>query len=168
MSEEKKVLKASLEEKDKEEGSSRDPEESKEGALLQNGEPVPQREIPVKKEEGLSREEAASSAVEVAAANLETFQGEGEPGSEKKNLNLLMDVSIPVVALLGRTEVVIEKALKLAPGSVIELDRFVGEPLDILINNKRIAKGDVVVVGEHYGIRITKILEPGERIEGIE
>jgi flagellar motor switch protein FliN/FliY len=130
----------------------------------------PQQEDPAPAQDQEQEEDAppSSERVSVEEASFETFSKQESAPAERGNLNLLKDVPISVMALLGKTEILIDKALKLVPGSIIELDRFVGEPLDLLINNKRIAQGEVVVVGEHYGIRITKIIEPEERIQSVK
>ncbi|MGJ7921958.1 flagellar motor switch protein FliN [Neobacillus sp. LXY-4] len=74
------------------------------------------------------------------------------------NLNLLMDISLEIVVELGRTKKKINEILDLSQGSIIELDRVSGEPVDLLINGKIVAKGEVVVIDEYFGIRITEIL----------
>lgn len=82
----------------------------------------------------------------------------------KGNMDLLMDVSLEVSVELGRTRKKIKEILEFGPGSVIELDHLVGEPVDVLANGKFIAKGEVVVIDENFGIRITDIINPESRI----
>jgi flagellar motor switch protein FliN len=77
---------------------------------------------------------------------------------ESVNLNLLMDINLEVVVELGRTKKKINEILELSQGSIIELDRVSGEPVDLLINGKVVAKGEVVVIDEYFGVRITKII----------
>ncbi|MBP2628626.1 MAG: CheC, phosphatase, inhibitor of methylation / FliN fusion protein [Firmicutes bacterium] len=79
------------------------------------------------------------------------------------NINLIMDVPLQVTVELGRTRKLIRDILELAPGSVIELDKLAGEPVDILVNSKLIAKGEVVVIDDNFGVRITEIISPLER-----
>lgn len=79
-------------------------------------------------------------------------------GEESVNLNLLMDINLEVVVELGRTKKRINEILELSQGSIIELDRVSGEPVDLLINGKVVAKGEVVVVDEYFGIRVTEIV----------
>ncbi|WP_378951839.1 flagellar motor switch phosphatase FliY [Pelosinus sp. sgz500959] len=79
------------------------------------------------------------------------------------NINLLMDVPLQVTVELGRTRKLIRDILELSPGSVIELDKLAGEPVDILVNGKLIAKGEVVVIDDNFGVRITDIVSPLER-----
>lgn len=79
-------------------------------------------------------------------------------GEETVNLNLLMDINLEIVVELGRTKKKINEILELSQGSIIELDRVSGEPVDLLINGKVVAKGEVVVIDEYFGIRVTEIV----------
>jgi flagellar motor switch protein FliN/FliY len=99
----------------------------------------------------------------VQAAQLSQLSG-GLPGGAGNNLELLMDVPLRVTVELGRTEKMVKEVLALGPGSVLELDKLAGEPVDILVNEKPIAKGEVVVIDENFGIRVTEILSPRDRI----
>lgn len=81
------------------------------------------------------------------------------------NLNLLLDIPLEITAELGRTRMIIHDLLQLGQGSVIELNKLAGEPLEILVNHKLIARGEVVVVNEKFGIRLTDIISPMERIK---
>lgn len=83
---------------------------------------------------------------------------------EKKNISLIMDVPLQVTVELGRTQKLIKDILAFGPGSIIELDKLAGEPVDILVNGKAIAKGEVVVIDESFGVRITDIIHPSKRI----
>lgn len=83
------------------------------------------------------------------------------------NIDLLMDVNLPVSIELGRTELSISELLELGAGSIVELDKLAGEPVDILVNNKPLAKGEVVVLDEHFGVRITSLVSRRERLEGL-
>jgi len=82
-----------------------------------------------------------------------------------QNLDFILDIPLKVTVELGRTTVMIKDLLQLGQGSVLELDKLAGEPLEILVNGKLVAKGEVVVVNEKFGIRITDIISPVERIE---
>ena len=75
-----------------------------------------------------------------------------------QSLEALMDVSMPVVIEIGRTALTVQEVLQLGPGSVVQLDRIVGEPVDLYVSDRKLAQGDVVVVGEHFGVRITRVL----------
>ena len=79
-------------------------------------------------------------------------------------MELVLDISLPVTVELGRTRMMIRDILHLAPGSVLELDKLAGEPVDILINEKSIARGEVVVIDENFGVRLTSIVTPSERV----
>ncbi len=85
-----------------------------------------------------------------------------EPGIRK--MDLLLDVPLEVAIELGRTRMPIKTLLELGPGSVVELDKVAGEPLDILVNGRLIARGEAVVVNDKFGIRLTDIVSRSERI----
>lgn len=84
--------------------------------------------------------------------------GEAVLGSTEVPLSLLMDLTLPVSIELGRTSMSVQEVLRLGRGSVIQLDRLAGEPIDVFIGDRRFAEGEVVVLGEHFGIRLTRIL----------
>ncbi len=87
--------------------------------------------------------------------------------SKSKNLDLILDIPLVVTVELGRTKMLINDLLQLGQGSVIELAKLVGEPLEILVNEKLVARGEVVVVNEKFGVRLTDIVSPMERIENL-
>ncbi len=87
--------------------------------------------------------------------------------SPPRNLEILMDINLPVTIELGRTSMLVKDVLELGPGSVIELDKLSGEPVDLLVNDKKFAKGEVVVIEENFGIRITELLQVDERINAL-
>ncbi len=80
-------------------------------------------------------------------------------------LQLLLDLQLPVSIELGRTNMLIRDILRLGRGSVIEFDKLVSEPIDVLINGKKVAEGEVVVIDKHFGIRITTLIDPAERLK---
>lgn len=86
-------------------------------------------------------------------------------GGVNRDLEMVMDIPVKLSVELGRTRITIKQLLELAQGSVIELDGLAGEPMDILINGYLIAQGEVVVVDDKYGIRITEIITPSERVQ---
>ncbi len=86
---------------------------------------------------------------------------------EPRNIELLMDVDLPVSIELGRTKMNISDILALGPGSIVELDKLVGEPVDLLVNKKCVARGEVVVVEESFGLRITMLVSPEERLKNL-
>ncbi len=83
-------------------------------------------------------------------------------------LELLYDLQLPVSIELGRTNMLIRDILYLGRGSVIEFDKLVSEPVDVLVNGKKIAEGEVVVIDKHFGIRITTLVDPTERLKTIK
>ncbi len=88
----------------------------------------------------------------------------GSGDRSTRRLDLLLDVPLDLTVELGRSRMTIQDLLSLGPGSVIELDKVAGEPLDILVNDRLIARGEAVVVNDKFGIRITDIVSPSERI----
>ncbi len=93
----------------------------------------------------------------------ENTQGK-EGGEDARRLELLLDVPLDVSVELGRARMSIQELLSLGPGSVIELDKVAGEPLDILVNERLVARGEAVVVNDKFGVRITDIVSPQERV----
>jgi len=91
-----------------------------------------------------------------------------DKGGQPRNIDLLMDVELPVSIELGHTKMDISDILSLGPGSIVELDKLVGEPVDLLVNYKRVARGEVVVVEENFGLRITQLVSPEERIKNLQ
>jgi flagellar motor switch protein FliN/FliY len=86
---------------------------------------------------------------------------------ENEKLRALENIEVEMSIEVGRAEITISELLRLNEGSVVELDRLAGEPLDILVNGTMIAKGEIVMVGERYGIRFTDIVDPEKRVNGI-
>ncbi len=93
--------------------------------------------------------------------------GTGQSGSSEKNLSLLLDVPLRVTVELGRTEMSIREVLSLGPGSVVELSKVAGEVVDILVNGKLIAHGEVVVIDDMFGVRVTDIVPPAARVRSL-
>jgi flagellar motor switch protein FliN/FliY len=89
--------------------------------------------------------------------------GDAAPRAAGAPLDQLFDVTLPVSIEFGRTAMTVQEVLDLGAGSVVQLDRMVGEPIDIFVGDRRFAEGEVVVVGEHFGVRITKVLQTRER-----
>jgi flagellar motor switch protein FliN/FliY len=89
----------------------------------------------------------------------------GGGGGQEMNLNLILDVAVTLALEVGRARMPVRELLQLAPGAVVELDRLAGEPLDVLVNGVRIARGEVVVVNEKFGIRLTDVVSATERME---
>ena len=78
-------------------------------------------------------------------------------GNTEVPINILLDLTLPVAIELGRTNMTVQEILRLGRGSVVQLDRLAGEPIDIYVGDRRFAEGEVVVLGEHFGVRITRI-----------
>lgn len=93
-------------------------------------------------------------------------EGKGERASIE-NLRVLENIEVRMTVEVGRTEITIRDLLRLSEGSVVELDRLAGDPLDILINGTMIARGEVVMVGERFGVRFGEIVELEKRVQGI-
>ena len=88
-------------------------------------------------------------------------------GGETKSLDLILDIPLTVSVELGRSKMLINDLLQLGQGSVIELTKLVGEPLEVLVNQKLVARGEVVVVNEKFGVRLTDIVSPMERVQSL-
>ena len=106
---------------------------------------------------------AAAGAVGGAAA-----APRAAAGASVQSLDFILDIPLAVTVELGRARMSIRDLLQLAQGSVVELSKFAGEPLEVLVNDKLIARGEVVVVNEKFGIRLTDIISPVERIEQLK
>jgi flagellar motor switch protein FliN/FliY len=104
------------------------------------------------------------SNANVQKVEFSTFAQPPATASQPGNLDMLLDIPLGITVELGRTEMEIRKILELGPGSIIELDKLAGEPVDILANQKLIAKGEVVVIEENFGVRITDIISPVDRL----
>ncbi|SFB22322.1 flagellar motor switch protein FliN/FliY [Collimonas sp. OK607] len=116
----------------------------------------------------LAAQTAASQPAPAAPASAaaKVFQPlSGEPAEvAKTDIDMILDIPVQMTAELGRTRITIKNLLQLAQGSVVELDGLAGEPMDVLINGYLIAQGEVVVVNDKFGIRLTDIITPSERI----
>jgi len=92
----------------------------------------------------------------------------GGGGVKDRNLDLILDIPLKVTVELGRTKMPVSELLNLTQGSVIELAKLAGEPMEVLVNDKLIARGEAVVVNEKFGVRLTDIISPSERIEQLK
>jgi len=117
-------------------------------------------------------EEENTAADNVAADNVATEQASSQNedlnSASADNLRVLENIDVKLTVQVGSAELKIRELLRLNEGSVIELDRLAGDPLDILINGTMIAKGEVVMVGERFGIRFSEIVDPQKRIESVK
>lgn len=111
----------------------------------------------------LSQENAS-----IQNASFSAFDNVDLPQSEKRNLGMLMDIPLQVTVELGRTKRSVKDILELSSGSIIELDKLAGEPVDIHVNNKLIAQGEVVVIDENFGVRVTDIVSQSDRLRKLK
>ncbi|QNK90662.1 flagellar motor switch phosphatase FliY [Sporosarcina sp. resist] len=124
----------------------------------QYGQPVPQQQMQMRPQQ---------PQVQVQQAQFANFESPSLNKSESNNLNMLLDIPLQVTVELGRTKRSVKEILEMSSGSIIELDKLAGEPVDILVNNRHIAKGEVVVIDENFGVRITDILSQVERLNNL-
>jgi flagellar motor switch protein FliN/FliY len=105
-------------------------------------------------------------AAAVARAQFNDLGPKGAPPpGQEINLNLILDVSVTLALEVGRTRMSVRDLLQLAPGTIVELDRLASEPLDVLVNGVRVARGEVVVINDKFGIRLTDVVSATERME---
>lgn len=123
-------------------------------------EPIVDVEIPEIDEDVMS-EDAVGQPAKFSRMN------PNSEASDKAGIELIMDVSTTVSVELGRSSMVIKDVMDLGPGSIIELNKLAGEPVDILINDKLIARGEVIVINENFGVRVTEILGMEQRIKSL-
>ena len=105
---------------------------------------------------------------QVEEASFSEFQPINLNQNERRNLDMLLDIPLKVTVELGRTKRTVKEILELSAGSIIELDKLAGEPVDILINQKLIAKGEVVVIDENFGVRVTDIISQSDRLKQLK
>jgi flagellar motor switch protein FliN/FliY len=115
-------------------------------------------------------EEAASNGADAASAESAQFQQLQDEsavmaGGSDVNLDGILDIPVTISMEIGRTQINIRNLLQLNQGSVVELDRLAGEPMDVMVNGTLIAQGEVVVVNEKFGIRLTDVISPSERVK---
>lgn len=111
--------------------------------------------------------EAAPAAAAQPAQIFPSFSGGTENAGLMGELDMILDIPVQLTVELGRTKITIRNLLQLAHGSVVELDAMAGEPMDVLVNGTLIAQGEVVVVNDKFGIRLTDIITPTERMRKI-
>lgn len=122
-------------------------------------------------EGGWNAADVAKAGADLAAAAVQPVSfgqlGPGTKGGDNKNLDLLLDVEIPISVEVGRAQMSLEDVLRLVPGSVIALDKKAEDPVDLRVNGKLVARGEVVLVDDAYGLRITQIVDAAGRIESL-
>ncbi|AIZ60173.1 flagellar motor switch phosphatase FliY [Bacillus safensis] len=114
------------------------------------------------------RQAKPAAPVNVAPVEFEAFSEPQHTTSQLGNLDMLMDIPLSITVELGRTQRSVKEVLELSAGSIIELDKLAGEPVDILVNKRIVAKGEVVVIDENFGVRVTDILSQSERLSNLK
>jgi flagellar motor switch protein FliN/FliY len=112
----------------------------------------------------MAEQQASAPATRAPTAVFEQFSPASAQSSGTNDIDLILDIPVQLTVELGRTKIAIKNLLQLAQGSVVELDGLAGEPMDVLVNGCLIAQGEVVVVNDKFGIRLTDIISPSERI----
>lgn len=116
---------------------------------------------------GFQPQQMGMAAPQVQSVQYPNLVGGTAPNTEQGNIGLIMDVNMEMTVELGRTKKQVKEILGMGEGTIIELDKLAGEPVDILVNHKPIAKGEVVVIDENFGVRVTEILSPAERVSDL-
>lgn len=115
---------------------------------------------------GTSPESGADDSYE--RAQFGQLQNEGKANTDEVNLDVILDIPVTLSVEIGRTRQTIRNLLQLNQGSVVELDRLAGEPMDVLVNGTLIAHGEIVVVNEKFGIRLTDVISAAERVKKLK
>lgn len=118
-------------------------------------------------EQAIAESAPAAAATAQPAQIFPAFSESGGKASMLNELDMILDIPVQISVELGRTKITIKNLLQLAHGSVVELDAMAGEPMDVLVNGTLIAQGEVVVVNDKFGIRLTDIITPSERMRKI-
>lgn len=120
--------------------------------------------------DAMAEQEASSNPLQATTAEAQVFSelsGKSISTDTENDIDFILDIPVQLTVELGRTKIAIKNLLQLAQGSVVELDGMAGEPMDVLVNGCLIAQGEVVVVNDKFGIRLTDIITPAERIRKI-
>jgi flagellar motor switch protein FliN/FliY len=113
--------------------------------------------------------EAGAAVVEAPTAEFDDLEDTSVgPAGDEANLDVILDIPVTISMEIGRTHISIRNLLQLNQGSVVELDRLAGEPMDVLVNGTLVAHGEVVVVNEKFGIRLTDVISPAERVKKLK
>ncbi len=114
-------------------------------------------------------EAGAGGDEDAAAAEFDNLEDtSGGPAGDEANMDVILDIPVTISMEIGRTHISIRNLLQLNQGSVVELDRLAGEPMDVLVNGTLVAHGEVVVVNEKFGIRLTDVISPAERVKKLK
>jgi flagellar motor switch protein FliN/FliY len=113
--------------------------------------------------------DAESADGDAPAAEFDDLEDtSGGPAADEANLDVILDIPVTISMEIGRTRISIRNLLQLNQGSVVELDRLAGEPMDVLVNGTLVAHGEVVVVNEKFGIRLTDVISPSDRVKKLK
>lgn len=110
----------------------------------------------------------AAPKIQAQGAAFEELKAEGNGQGKSRDMDFLLDIPLEITVELGRVRMLIKDLLQLGQGSVVELEKIAGEPMEILVNDKLVARGEVVVVNEKFGVRLTDIISPTERIRQLK
>jgi len=143
--------------------------DEKENEAVKMNQQLSERQV-VQTEEHQSRSigEPTQANTNIQNAQFSNFDSIELPQTEKRNLDMLLDIPLQVTVELGRTKRAVKDILELSSGSIIELDKLAGEPVDIHVNNKLIAQGEVVVIDENFGVRVTDVISQTDRLEKLK
>ncbi len=133
------------------------------GYVQQSQQQSYQQQAPMHNPVHMTSNSSPQAPVNIQPIQFQSFD-EGRNSAQKENINLLMEVPLQITVELGRTQKLIREILEFAPGSIIELDKLAGDLVDILVNGKIIAKGEVVIIDESFGVRLTDIVQPSKRL----
>ncbi len=115
----------------------------------------------------MADEEVSQEMQKVVEAAEQVIDATGAAPPQNATLDLIMDVTLQVAVEVGRTRMTVQDLLQLGAGSVVELEKLAGEPLDIYVNGKPVARGEAVIVNEKFGVRLTEIISQSARLEGL-
>ena len=145
-----------------------EPENTEEAAEAQNFQPEEFSADDIDNIEDSTAEDLENSTVTVQPVQFASFEDLDQvQGPQNQNLNILLDVKLQLTVELGRTELPIKKVLELTKGSIITLNKAAGEPVELYANGKLIAYGEVVVIEDNFGLRITHITDPAKRLSSL-
>ena len=128
---------------------------------------VEQEPVAGDKNQAASEEQSGDSASDFQQVSAQRLDESKSLGSGEVKLDVILDIPVSIAMEIGRTQLSIRNLLQLNQGSVVELDRLAGEPMDVLVNGTLVAHGEVVVVNEKFGIRLTDVISPSDRIKNL-
>lgn len=137
------------------------------GAMTNNAQEVEKASFQPEESDQSPTEKTIYQEEQISSNEYIALQKNTKPNTVNGNIEMLLDIPLEVSVELGRTKIAIREMIQLGPGSIIELDKLIGEPVDLLVNDNLIAKGEVVVFDENFGIRITDIVTPAERLKSL-